>query len=96
MFFMSRLPVKNIFPHNFTLDSDTFIEFHHYFFLIKDQKTKKVMDHGPCKDGLYPLPSSTSKFCKLIFNAIKISVDWWHNRLGHPSQDIVHRVVSQK
>jgi hypothetical protein len=71
---------------HFTLDNDTFIEFHPYFFLIKDRKTKKVLLHRPCKGGLYPLPSSTSKFRKLVFNAIKISVDRWHSRLGHPSQ----------
>jgi hypothetical protein len=80
---------------HFTLDNDTFIEFHPYFFLIKDRKTKKVSLHRPCKGGLYPLPSSTSKFRKLVFNAIKISVDRWHSRLGHPSQNIVCRVVSK-
>jgi hypothetical protein len=48
--------------HHFTLDNDMFIEFHPYFFLIKDQQTKKVLLHGPCKGGLYPLPPSTSKF----------------------------------
>jgi hypothetical protein len=57
--------------HHFTLDNDTFIEFHPFFFLIKDHKTKKVMLHGPCKGGLYPLPPSTSKFQKLVFHAIK-------------------------
>jgi hypothetical protein len=54
-----------------------------------------VLLHGPCKGGLYPLPPSTSKFHKLVFNAIKISVDHWHSRLDHPSHDIVHRVVSK-
>jgi hypothetical protein len=56
---------------------------------------KKVMLHGQCKGGLYPLPPFTSKFHKLVFNAIKILVDCWHSRLGHPSQDIVHRVISK-
>jgi hypothetical protein len=81
--------------HCFTLDNDTFIEFHPYFFLIKDRNTKKVLLHGPCKGGLYPLPPSMSKFRKLVSHAIKISVDRWHSRLGHPSRDIVHRVVSK-
>jgi hypothetical protein len=30
-----------------------------------------------------------------MFNAIKISVDRWHYRLGHPSRDIVRRVISK-
>jgi hypothetical protein len=80
--------------HCFTLDNDTYIEFHPYFFLIKDQKMKKVMLHGPCKGGLYPLPPSTSRFQKLVFSAIKFSVDRWHSRLGHPSREIVRRVIS--
>jgi hypothetical protein len=63
-----------IFVHCFTLDNDTFIEFHPYFFLIKDRKMRKVLPHGPCKGGLYPLPSSTSKFWKLVFSAIKILI----------------------
>jgi hypothetical protein len=77
--------------HYFTLDNDTFIEFHPFLFLIKDQKMK----HRQCKGDLYPLPPSTSKFHKLVFNAIKNFVDCLHNRLGHPSQDIVHRVISK-
>jgi hypothetical protein len=32
--------------HRFTLDNDTFIEFHPYFFLIKDQKMRKILLHG--------------------------------------------------
>jgi hypothetical protein len=27
--------------HRFTLDNDTYIEFHHFFFLIKDQKNEE-------------------------------------------------------
>jgi hypothetical protein len=48
--------------HRFTLHNDIFIEFHPYFFLIKDQKTRNVLLHGRCKGGLYPLPSLGSKF----------------------------------
>jgi hypothetical protein len=40
-----------ILVHRFTLDNGTFIEFHPYFFLIKDQKTWKVLLHGPYKGG---------------------------------------------
>jgi hypothetical protein len=45
-----------IFVHHFTLDNATFTEFHPYFFLIKDQKMRKVLLHNPCKGGLYPPP----------------------------------------
>jgi hypothetical protein len=81
--------------HHFTLDNNTFIEFHPYFFFIKDKKTKKVLLHGPCKGGIYPLPPSSSKFQRLVFHVIKIPIDRWHCRLGHPSRDIVRGVVSK-
>jgi hypothetical protein len=54
---------------------------------------RKVLLHRSCKGGLYPLPPSSS-FLKLVFRALKIPADRWHSRLGHPTRDIVHRVVS--
>jgi hypothetical protein len=51
-----------IYVHRFTLDNDAFIEFHPYLFLIKDQKTRRVLLHGQCRRGLYPLTPLTSKF----------------------------------
>jgi hypothetical protein len=76
------------------LDNDTFIEFHPYFFFIKNRKMKKVLLHGLCKGGLYPLPPPSSKFHKLVFSALKIPADRCHSRLGHPAHDIVRRIVS--
>jgi hypothetical protein len=81
--------------HKFTLDNDMFIEFHLFNFFIKNQKTKRVLLQGPCRGGLYPLPSSASKLRKLIFNVTRLSVDHWHNRLGHPARDIVVRVIRE-
>jgi hypothetical protein len=46
--------------HHFNIDNHTFIELHPYFFLIKDQITKKVLLRGPCRGGLYPLMSLSS------------------------------------
>jgi hypothetical protein len=81
--------------HKFTLDNDIFIEFHPFNFFIKDRKTKRVLLQGPCRGGLYPLPSFASKLRKLIFNVTRFSVDHWHNRLGHPARDIVVRVIRE-
>jgi hypothetical protein len=38
--------------HRFTLDNHVFIEFHPFFFLIKDQETRRVLFRGPCHGGL--------------------------------------------
>jgi hypothetical protein len=80
--------------HRFTLDNDIFIEFHSYFFLIKDRKMRNVLLYGPCKGGIYPLPQPSSKSRKLVFSAIKIPAERWHSRLGHLARDIIRRVVS--
>lgn len=79
--------------HKFTLDNNTFIEFHPHVFFIKDQATKKVLVRGPCKGGLYPLPTQLNPTQKLLLSAIKSSPHRWHARLGHPAHEIVLRVI---
>jgi hypothetical protein len=79
--------------HHFNIDNHTFIELHPFFFLIKDQVTRKDLLSGPCKGSLYPflpLPSTTQK---LILSAIKPLTEHWHCRLGHPARDIVLRII---
>jgi hypothetical protein len=81
--------------HKFTLDNGMFIEFHPFSFFIKDQKMRKVLLHGPCKGGLYPLPSSALKLRNLILDVTRFSIDHWHNRLGHLAHDIVIRIIRE-
>jgi hypothetical protein len=67
---------------------------HLFFFLIRDQATRKVHLHGPCRGGLYPLPQHLpSPTQHLILSAIKPSPEWWHCRLGHPTCDIVSCII---
>ena len=77
--------------HKLTHDNDVFLEFHPSFFCIKDRDPKKVLLRGPCREGLYPLPSSIMQ----AQVAVKPSSTRWHNHLGHPASSIVQRVVSQ-
>jgi hypothetical protein len=80
--------------HRFNLDNNTFFELHHpLFILIKDQVTRMVLLRGPSRGCPYPLPPLSSPTHKLILSAIKLSLQWWHHRLGHPSRDIVLRVL---
>jgi hypothetical protein len=46
--------------HHFNLDNNNFIELHPFFFLIKDQVTRKMLLRRPCRGGLYPLPQLPS------------------------------------
>jgi hypothetical protein len=44
--------------HKLTLDNNAFMEFHPWFFLIKDRDTRRVLGEGPCSGGLYPFSST--------------------------------------
>jgi histone deacetylase 1/2 len=76
--------------HCLASNNNVFLEFHPNFFLIKDRDTRSTLVEGPCRKGLYPLPSTAPK---QDFSINKVSLDRWHNRLGHPSFPIVERVL---
>jgi histone deacetylase 1/2 len=79
--------------HRLTLDNNVYVEFHPWYFYVKDLETKKVLLKGRCYRGLYPLVSSSSSRNKQVLSATKPSATRWHDRLGHPSFKIVHRIL---
>ena len=81
--------------HRIALDNNVFLEFYPYFFLIKDQATKRVLHRGVCIQGLYALLPQYCKFNKQVYGAIKLSAERWHSRLGHPSFSTVHQILSR-
>jgi hypothetical protein len=83
---------------NFTYDNNAFFEFHPWYFLLKDQDTRKLLLQERCNNGLYPLPLaawSSQSLNKAILAAIKPNLVRWHHQLGHASSPIIERVVSQ-
>lgn len=78
--------------HRFTKDNSSFLEFHPDYFLVKDQAMKNIILRGPCRKGLYPLPSFTTK---QAFGAVKPSFERWHSRLGHASTPVISKVISK-
>jgi hypothetical protein len=76
--------------HRLARDNHVFLELHPWFFLIKDQGTKRILHHGKVERGLYPLKSlvGVQALC-----SVKVSYERWHNRLGHHSSPIVQRVL---
>jgi hypothetical protein len=80
--------------HRFTKDNHTFMEFHPDFFLVKDQTTMKVLLCGRCRSGLYPLQHTSDPQIQAL-SVTKPSTSRWHNRLGHPSLEVVRRVISE-
>jgi len=83
-----------IFVHHFTLRNNVFIEFHPFFFLVKDQITAAVLFKGVCENGVYTLPDSLVSSPKMVTNVHeRTSLDRWHKRLGHPSQKLVNQII---
>ena len=71
--------------HRFTYDDHFFIEFHHFFLLIKDQI--KFLD-----PPIFSLVSS-SRSLKHAFMVTKPSQAKWHSLLDHPSVAIVRKII---
>jgi hypothetical protein len=72
-------------------DNYVSLEYFPYHFLIKDLGTRKVLLHGNCKDGLYPLPN----IWRGALGAIKMSPHQWHSRLRNLSFHIVQKLARQ-
>jgi hypothetical protein len=78
-----------VFIHCFTHNNHVFVEYHPYFFLVKDPYTRKVLLHSRCRGGLYSFPSLEQSTTKCVLSTIKPSINRWHERLSHPSRVIV-------
>ena len=81
--------------HRIALDNHVFLEFHPYFFLIKDQATKNILYRGRCVRGLYPLIRELRRLNKQACGAIKLSSTRWHDRLGHASFSLVEKLLGK-
>jgi histone deacetylase 1/2 len=79
--------------HKLTLDNNAFMEFHPWFFLIKDRDTRRILCEGRCYGGLYLLVPTPTESSKQAFITIKPSSSTWHHRLGHPSSFVVQQVL---
>ncbi len=78
--------------HRLVNDNSAFLELHRDYFFLKDQITRKTLLKGRSWRRLYPLPHSS---LKQAYSAIKLSLDRWHHRLGHPSITTVKQVVNK-
>jgi hypothetical protein len=69
-------------------------------FFVKDLRTHSILLEGKSENGLYPLLLGKNKLPRAktftAFLGIKASSLMWHFRLGHPSFDVVNRVVRDK
>ncbi|KAK9951723.1 hypothetical protein M0R45_007159 [Rubus argutus] len=76
----------------FTKDNHVVFLFAPDFYQIYCLLSGRLLFQGPCKDGLYPLRLSHTSSNPQALAAIHSSI--WHNRLGHPSSDVLSRLSS--
>jgi hypothetical protein len=83
--------------HNFTRSNNVYIEFHPFYFLVKDRNTGTTILRDDCQDGVYPLPQllSIKKPPALALVGERTSLDLWHTRFGHPSTKICYFLISR-
>jgi hypothetical protein len=80
--------------HCFTRDNHVFVEYHPYFFLVKDLAMMRVLLRGKCEGGLYPFPALEHSVMRCALSTVRPWLKCWHDRLGHPSSVIIQRVHS--
>ena len=75
-----------IFVHKFTHDNNVTMEFHPFFYLVKDRMMGVVLMRGRCEGGVYlmELCSSSPQAHVVTLAGTRASFDCWHHLLGHP------------
>ena len=80
--------------HRIVSDNHVFIEFHRDFFCVKDKATKKIVLQGRSRGGIYPVPFHRASSSSTRHAAsVQLSSRQWHQRLGHPSNNVVQTIV---
>ena len=80
----------------FTRDHDVFIEFNASYFCVKDETTGRLLLRGRCEHGLYPfLASLPSPRSPQAFLGVRVPLDVWHCRFGHPAHRTIQRIISR-
>ncbi|CAL9020560.1 unnamed protein product, partial [Prunus brigantina] len=60
--------------------------------MVQDLSTGRTLFQGKSENGLYPFRGGSCKFVALIGERTTPFV--WHQRLGHPSNDIFNKISS--
>jgi len=79
--------------HHLTKQNNVFVEFHPFYFFVKDEIIGTILLKGACNNGIYTFPTSMTASEKVVYMHERTSIDGWHKRLGHPTLKIVHHLV---
>ena len=81
--------------HHLTKQNNVFVEFHPFYFLVKDKISGAILLKEACNNGIYTFPESIVASKKVANVHERTSIDGWHKRLRHPSIKIVHHLVKK-
>ena len=85
--------IKNLISvRQFTRDNLCSIEFDPFGFSVKDYHTRRLLLRCDSTGDLYPFHTSTTTPTALL----SCNQSTWHQRLGHPSNDVLRFLVSNK
>ena len=78
--------------------NNTSVEFFPSYFVVKDLTTGATLARGRNRNNVYEWPTiwESASGSKIAYVGVKVSLDNWHNRLGHPSTKILSHLVSNK
>ncbi|KAM1079012.1 hypothetical protein ACFX2B_013622 [Malus domestica] len=67
-----------------------------FHFTVKDLSSGRTLFKGPVNEGFYPFhpASSSAVHPKALTATVKASNTMWHQRLGHPSVKILHKLAA--
>jgi histone deacetylase 1/2 len=86
--------------YQFTRDNNCYFVFYSDCFYVKDVKTGKTLFHGKSEHGLYPFRIHTQISTKsgrpFALVGVRVSVPIWHSRLGHPANNTLSHLISNK
>ena len=87
---------KNLISVNhLTKQNNVFVEFHPFYFLVKDKISGAILLKEACNNGIYTFPKSIVASKKVANVHERTSIDGWHKSLGHHSIKIVHHLVKK-
>ncbi|KAJ9565690.1 hypothetical protein OSB04_001656 [Centaurea solstitialis] len=87
--------IKNLISvRRLTTDNLISIEFDPFGFLVKDLKTKAPILRCNSSGDLYPLTTPLHSLSSPTSTFAAITQDRWHQRLGHPGQNLLHSLKS--
>lgn len=84
-----------IYVHNFTRSNNVFIDFHPFYFLVKDQSTEATLFCDEYHEGVYPILMTFSSIKSFVLALVcgRTIFIIWHRWFGHPLNKIVDLII---